>query len=466
MLPQYLAHFDRKPSSCRETASEAPKNSVARTTKTRQKITTRAATRSTTILRQRTKRNLSTKKSCPTRSKTSARKTPDRPATIPFFFLNPPEVKGKTTQALEKGGTKSAEIAKAAKPALETRIDGAPASDFIRPFRQKLSTTISDDRSCGSEHEQYALILRALAHSTTKKPQSEQVVQSAETLESQPQDLNDLARNALQALALGDQEHQQAQAVFPEGGSNHALQDYQMQLMLLEQQNQKRLMMARREQDGGGEFLAVQRAQHNARMSVQDGQLPGGRNTNTVDTKHERQNMSEDLIGSIADALGIPSEAAVNLDTLRTYISDLQQHAPIKSDRYQIIHRTGLGDGQRLYLDRPQWLQGENTSQRVIAGNLPVSNLASYLSKHMEICFIVFRDYNATSADDRLANGSQFDIEVWPEHIAESVRLVRPSLADAFNKFLAHSGFNTELKSHDGSITLEAPYFAVYQQGQ
>jgi hypothetical protein len=33
------------------------------------------------------------------------------------------------------------------------------------------------------------------------------------------------------------------------GPSNHALQDYQMQLMLLEQQNKKRLMMARQEQD-------------------------------------------------------------------------------------------------------------------------------------------------------------------------------------------------------------------------
>ncbi|KAI0873761.1 hypothetical protein GGS24DRAFT_490487 [Hypoxylon argillaceum] len=36
------------------------------------------------------------------------------------------------------------------------------------------------------------------------------------------------------------------------GGSNHALQDYQMQLMLLEQQNKKRLMMARQEQDSLG----------------------------------------------------------------------------------------------------------------------------------------------------------------------------------------------------------------------
>lgn len=44
----------------------------------------------------------------------------------------------------------------------------------------------------------------------------------------------------------------QQQANMPGGngqGGNHALQDYQMQLMLLEQQNKKRLMMARQEQD-------------------------------------------------------------------------------------------------------------------------------------------------------------------------------------------------------------------------
>ena len=35
-------------------------------------------------------------------------------------------------------------------------------------------------------------------------------------------------------------------------GGNHALQDYQMQLMLLEQQNKKRLLMARQEQDNLG----------------------------------------------------------------------------------------------------------------------------------------------------------------------------------------------------------------------
>ncbi|EXJ92567.1 hypothetical protein A1O3_01119 [Capronia epimyces CBS 606.96] len=51
----------------------------------------------------------------------------------------------------------------------------------------------------------------------------------------------------------------------PGGGQsgNHALQDYQMQLMLLEQQNKKRLMMARQEQDNavgrdGGPMIGMQ----------------------------------------------------------------------------------------------------------------------------------------------------------------------------------------------------------------
>lgn len=45
--------------------------------------------------------------------------------------------------------------------------------------------------------------------------------------------------------------HQSGPPVPSPAGGNHALQDYQMQLMLLEQQNKKRLLMARQEQDIG-----------------------------------------------------------------------------------------------------------------------------------------------------------------------------------------------------------------------
>lgn len=53
----------------------------------------------------------------------------------------------------------------------------------------------------------------------------------------------------------------------PQQGGNHALQDYQMQLMLLEQQNKKRLLMARQEQDNMGGGGHPNAAQGNAGMS-------------------------------------------------------------------------------------------------------------------------------------------------------------------------------------------------------
>ena len=45
------------------------------------------------------------------------------------------------------------------------------------------------------------------------------------------------------------------------GAGNHALQDYQMQLMLLEQQNKKRLLMARQELDKMGTIGPVTHSQ-------------------------------------------------------------------------------------------------------------------------------------------------------------------------------------------------------------
>jgi hypothetical protein len=58
---------------------------------------------------------------------------------------------------------------------------------------------------------------------------------------------NDAAMEMYQTGRMGVQGQMQGGPAAQSG--NHALQDYQMQLMLLEQQNKKRLMMARQEQD-------------------------------------------------------------------------------------------------------------------------------------------------------------------------------------------------------------------------
>lgn len=61
-----------------------------------------------------------------------------------------------------------------------------------------------------------------------------------------------MPQNAAQVAAAAGQAGQAGNS-----NGNHALQDYQMQLMLLEQQNKKRLLMARQEQDNMGHPAGV-----------------------------------------------------------------------------------------------------------------------------------------------------------------------------------------------------------------
>jgi hypothetical protein len=86
--------------------------------------------------------------------------------------------------------------------------------------------------------------------------------------------------NGMEAMSYGRMPGQAGMQNGPAAQSgNHALQDYQMQLMLLEQQNKKRLMMARQEQDSisrgdGGPHLPGQ-------GGMQQGMSPSGSRTGT-----------------------------------------------------------------------------------------------------------------------------------------------------------------------------------------
>ena len=79
----------------------------------------------------------------------------------------------------------------------------------------------------------------------------------------------------------------------PGQSGNHALQDYQMQLMLLEQQNKKRLMMARQEQDN-----AVNRdgGPGGPMVGMQPGMSPGSR-TGTSPNPVEQMKRTSQLGG-------------------------------------------------------------------------------------------------------------------------------------------------------------------------
>lgn len=81
------------------------------------------------------------------------------------------------------------------------------------------------------------------------------------------------------------------------GGSNHALQDYQMQLMLLEQQNKKRLMMERQEQDAsGGNNMPVLRRN---RDLFQGGPVPVPPAGPYVSREHSHDDSSSEQVDAI-----------------------------------------------------------------------------------------------------------------------------------------------------------------------
>lgn len=60
---------------------------------------------------------------------------------------------------------------------------------------------------------------------------------------------NQMPGQGMEGMDFGGMNARQMGAAGPNQTGNHALQDYQMQLMLLEQQNKKRLLMARQEHD-------------------------------------------------------------------------------------------------------------------------------------------------------------------------------------------------------------------------
>ncbi|KAK8007289.1 hypothetical protein PG989_001279 [Apiospora arundinis] len=197
---------------------------------------------------------------------------------------------------------------------------------------------------------------------------------------------------------------------------------------------------------------------------------------------------------SVASHLGIPQASSSSLGDMQAYISDLHHrqsytlkprkhrsapaHAPTKKLRGLIIHRVLHKEGGRLiYLDHPQWIEGETW---VLMGKLPVSNVRAYLSKCPDVCFITCRNYKESSSFDPGQRDATGNISV--AYNSEFIVPVEKHLASAIGKFLAFSNcessdqYSTH-KSHNSrfqefsndwldswdEITLYSPYVAFYQ---
>ncbi|KAI0971618.1 hypothetical protein F4678DRAFT_431330 [Xylaria arbuscula] len=335
--------------------------------------------------------------------------------------------------------------------------------------RQKHSTqiTISDDRSRGSEFERTGRIYWALTR-TNRQPQL-----APSLLNPQPSILDyrhSPNPSEFQPSASNRQfDPPYGSGLTAPGGSNHKLQDYQMQLMLLEQQNKKRLMTARLEQDSYG-HMNTSRAHPVVSTMSMPNSSPGLKPMGLLYVPKVGQNGRSSGPRPIeASTLGIPEESAISLETLRAYISDLQEKVkgiegnsqPKRPSMFQTIHRIAHGNTSRMYFDEPQWIAGESNSKEALVSNLPLSNLPSYLAKHPEIVFVVYRDYDLPTMKNTPAN-DEGDTVPRANHTSEILEPTSEDLTIAVANFLeCHKGFE-EVVDGAEPIRLSAPYLAIY----
>ena len=267
-------------------------------------------------------------------------------------------------------------------------------------------------------------------------------------------------------------------ATFQHARGNHELQDYQMQLMLLEQQNKKRLLMARQEQDlvnpaGNSSAMAVE-----AVTSAPDGAVPTTGKSNGLDDQMSKTDLQGVLDGADASQL--------DLQKLQDYIKLLQlkaqeyertekEKAP---SRYQIIFRIKRMETvhdrkgstkfeQYLpFFDHPEWVKGQGTNR--IQSNLPLSNFELYLERNKDVAFIVYRNFDTDSprivAKPRTNNDDASERLVHlPQYTSETIRPVEKSLIEAIKTLLgSKQEYADILRELSTTFELAAPYLFIY----
>ena len=126
------------------------------------------------------------------------------------------------------------------------------------------------------------------------------------------QELGDLRIEILNRKLQSDQTSQQPDFSTSTPGTNHVLQDYQMQLMLLEQQNKKRLLMARQERDTSKFSLPTLRN----RLVEQESNL----------RSLEVQSRHSDTAASDAEVTGSINRAKTAVQELQRQVDDAVRH--------------------------------------------------------------------------------------------------------------------------------------------
>jgi len=253
----------------------------------------------------------------------------------------------------------------------------------------------------------------------------------------------------------------------PPQGGNHALQDYQMQLMLLEQQNKKRLMMARQEQDmADHEQITAQEMSANGPVHL--GKRP---RDSTDDAYASKQSM----IGDLDD---------LSFEELQSHIERLQARARSMNGqtaskhffRHKLLYRIlrwvtvptkdGSASKKRVlssaYFDPPEWWSAEK-GLGTYRCSIPVDNLELYLEKNKDIAFLVYKTYVEPSFEELEEAKRKRDSKSWTPVVTESIRPISEELIEAISTMLeGREEYTDILETFRSSHEVTAPYTFCY----
>jgi hypothetical protein len=159
---------------------------------------------------------------------------------------------------------------------------------------------------------------------------------------------------------------------------------------------------------------------------------------------------------------------------LQDYILNLQKKAKAFDDlqmlreprRHEVLYRLRHGKDVSIYFDRPVWVIGEK--KRMLRSNLPLANLSSYLEKHHDLAFIVYKDFDVNElevAKSRTTSSENSDNDIILEvpNTYESISPVSQDLHGAVAALLhSRPEFSDLLSWYQDKSLLPAPYLAIY----
>ncbi|RLL93199.1 hypothetical protein CFD26_101608 [Aspergillus turcosus] len=148
---------------------------------------------------------------------------------------------------------------------------------------------------------------------------------------------------------------------------------------------------------------------------------------------------------------------------LKHQLSQMQNPAS-KSERQlattsQVFHRLSPSE---VSLYSPTWMVAEKQDESLLRLDVVLGNLGSYLSKHPEIAFAVFKDYRKKNM--HTSRNNQDEDTVPPiEPYQVSMKFISDEMVDAFKAFMAIApNFSTLFPNFKVDAEIQAPFLFWY----